>query len=135
MARSLGTASAPSTLHREPVMLKRSAIRCRPAHHPCRDRPAGGQRHVVAQVFLLADQVAHARIDTGVLITGQPAAVGLSGDRLGHLPGPAGQHCEGLLGDPVFCGRIVFGVEGPCGRPDVLEHVHEVDDDTETAAR
>src|SRR5258706_4340547 len=46
-------------------------------HDPCRDRPARGQRHVVAQVLLLVHQVAHACVDASSLAVCQLVLAGL----------------------------------------------------------
>ena len=85
-----------------------------------RDRPAGRECLVVAQVLRVVGQVAHARLHAGSPVIGQPARIGLRGDRLGDMPGPAGQHRQRLDGYPVLSGRIIPGMEAPRGGPQVL---------------
>jgi hypothetical protein len=85
-----------------------------------RDRPAGRECLVVAQVLRVVGQVAHARLHAGSPVIGQPARTGLRGDRLGDMPGPAGQHRQRLDGHPVLSGRIIPGMEAPRGGPQVL---------------
>src|SRR6185312_16366508 len=120
-ARSLRMASAPSTPHREPAMARRSPIRCRHGPLLLRSRsPAGRECLVVAQVLRVVRQVAHARLHAGSPVIGQPARTGLRGDRLGDMPGPAGQHRQRLDGHPVLSGRIIPGMEAPRGGPHVL---------------
>jgi hypothetical protein len=85
-----------------------------------RDRPAGRECLVVAQVLRVVGQVAHARLHAGSPVIGQPARIGLRGDRLGDMPGPAGQHRQRLDGHPVLSGRIIPGMEAPRGGPHVL---------------
>ena len=86
-----------------------------------RDGPARGEGLIVAQVLVLAGQVADARIGAGPLGGGQPGGAGFGGD-LGGGPGAvSGQDRECLDRDPVLGGGIGGGVQGPCGFPQVFE--------------
>ena len=85
-----------------------------------RDRPAGRECLVAGQVLRVVGQVAHARLHAGSPVIGQPARIGLRGDRLGDMPGPAGQHRQRLDGHPVLSGWIIPGMEAPRGGPHVL---------------
>src|SRR5690348_9501306 len=89
-ARSLRMASAPST----PTRSRRWRGDHRSdagtvLYYSGRDRPAGRECLVVAQVLRVVRQVAHARLHAGSPVIGQPARTGLRGDRLGDMPGPA----------------------------------------------
>ena len=96
-----------------------------------RDGPARGEGLIVAQVLVLAGQVADARIGAGPLGGGQAGGVRLGGD-LGGGPGAvSGQDRECLDRDPVLGGGIGGGVQGPGGFPDVFQHVNEVDHDVD----
>ena len=55
----------------------------------------------------------------------------LRGEGAGDLPGPAGQHRQRLDGHPVFCGRVIPGMEAPRRGPQVLQYVYEVDDEVD----
>jgi hypothetical protein len=103
----------------------------RALYYSGRDRPAGRECLVVAQVLRVVGQVAHARLHAGSPVIGQPARIGLRGDRLGDMPGPAGQHRQRLDGHPVLSGRIIPGMEAPRGGPHVLLHVHKIDDEVD----
>jgi hypothetical protein len=93
------------------------------------DGPARGQGLVVAQVLVLAGQVAHARIRAGPLGGGKSCGFRFGGD-LGGDPGAvSGQYRERLDRDPVLGGRISGGVQGPRGLLQILKDVHEVDED------
>jgi hypothetical protein len=98
---------------------------------PGGDGPARGQGLVVAQVLVLAGQVADAGVGTSPLRAGQAGGVRFGGD-LGGGPGAVpGEHRERLDRDPVLGCRVAGGVQGPCGFPDVFEHVDEVDHDVD----
>jgi hypothetical protein len=63
---------------------------------PGRDRPAGFEGLVVAQVLALAGQVADARVGAVPSAPGEPGGIGLSGDAGGGPVAVAGQDGEGL---------------------------------------
>jgi len=94
-------------------------VAARAFYHSGGDRPAGCECLVVAQVPLVAGQVAHAFLHAGPLAFRQPPLAGLRGEGAGDLLDPAGQHRQRLDGHPVFCGRIIPGVEAPGGGPQV----------------
>jgi hypothetical protein len=86
-----------------------------------RDGPAGCQGLLVAQVLVLAGQVADARVGAGPLGGGQAGGVRLGTD-LGSCPGAVpGQDRERLDRDPVLGCRIPGGVQAPCGLPYVFQ--------------
>ena len=93
---------------------------------PGRDRPARGQGPVVAQELALVSQVADARVGAGAVAAFQSGGVGFGGDPGGGPVAVAGQHHEGLHGDPVLGGGIPGLVEAPGSAPYVLKHVNYV---------
>ncbi len=100
-------------------------------YYPGGDGPARGQGLVVAQVLVLAGQVADARVGTGPLGGGQASRVCLGGDLGGGAVAVPGQHRERFDRYPVLGCRITGGMQGPGGFPDVFEHVDEVDHDVD----
>ena len=93
-----------------------------------RDRPAGVQGLVVAQELALVSQVADARVGPGAPAAFQAGGVGFGGDLGGGPVAVAGQDREGPGRDPVLGGGVPGLVEAPCGAPDVLQDVDDVDD-------
>jgi hypothetical protein len=88
---------------------------------PGGDGPARGQCLVVAQVVVVAGQVADARVGAGPLGGGEAGVVGLGG-YLGGDPGAVpGQDRECLDRDPVLGCGVAGRVQGPGGFPDVFE--------------
>src|SRR5438034_764145 len=68
--------------------------------HPGGDRPAGGQRGVVAEELLLGLKVADARVDAATLVAGQSSVDGLAVDRGDGLGDPPGQDADRVGRDP-----------------------------------
>ena len=72
---------------------------------------------VVAQVLVLAGQVADAGVSAGLLGAGEAGGVRLGGD-LGSCPGAVpGQYRERFDRYPVLGCRIPGGMQGPGGLP------------------
>ena len=95
------------------------------------DGPSRGQGLVVAQVLVLAGQVADARVSAGPLGAGESGGVRLGGD-IGSCPGALpGQYRERYDRHPVLGCRIPGGMQAPGGLPDVFEHVDQVDHDVD----
>ena len=95
------------------------------------DGPARSQGLVVAQVLVLAGQVADAGVSAGPLGAGEAGGVRLGGD-LGSCPGAVPcQYRERFDRYPVLGCRLPGGMQGPGGLPDVFEHVDQVDHDVD----
>src|SRR5450756_1565465 len=92
--------------------------------HSGGDRPAAGQRGGVVQVVGLVGQVDGAGICSGSLSVVEPGDGRGPPDRPGDAGGLAVQDGAGVVAYP-FLGA--FAVEAPCGLPDVLENVNDVD--------
>src|SRR5215471_6391888 len=126
-------ASAPSRPQRAPVMSRRSPRRWRqaPSMTPVAMGQPAARGLVVAQVLVLAGQVADAGVGAGPLGAGEAGGGGFGGD-LGRGPGAVpGQYRERLDRDPVFGCGVAGRVQGPRGLPQVLKDVDEVDHDVD----
>ncbi|MFF0134439.1 hypothetical protein ACFYTG_54130 [Streptomyces mirabilis] len=81
-------------------------------------------------------QIAAGRVSGRALIVGETAAVGFGTDVGDSSGGVAGQDPGRLGPDPGLGFRIGGGVEATCGRPELLDHVddieHDVDSDVAT---
>src|SRR5664280_2546561 len=97
--------------------------------HSGGDRPAAGQRGGVVQVVGLVGQVDGAGICSGSLSVVEPGDGRGPPDRPGDAGGLAVQDGAGVVAYPFLGGGVAFAVEAPCGLPDVLEKVNEVDHD------
>src|SRR5450756_410122 len=97
--------------------------------HSGGDRPAAGQRGGVVQVVGLVGQVDGAGICSGSLSVVEPGDGRGPPDRPGDAGGLAVQDGAGVVAYPFLGGGVAFAVEAPCGLPDVLENVNEVDHD------
>src|SRR5450759_5282183 len=103
--------------------------------HSGGDRPAAGQRGGVVQVVGLVGQVDGAGICSGSLSVVEPGDGRGPPDRPGGAGGLAVQDGAGVVAYPFLGGGVAFAVEAPCGLPDVLENVNEVDHDGDLRVR
>jgi hypothetical protein len=91
---------------------------------PGRDGPARGQGLVVAEVLVLAGQVADARVDAGPRGAGQAGGVGFGGDLGGCAGAVPGQDRKCLDRYPVLGGGVTGPVQAPGRFPDVLDSLN-----------
>lgn len=125
------TASAPSSPQRLPVMSRRSPIKCRQA--PSIGPVATGQPHgeggVVAKLVEVSGEVADAGVGAFAPPSVQMGPVGLGRDLSGGSVCLPVEDRGEVTGDPDF-GVGSAGLVEAVGRcPDVLGHVHEVEQD------
>src|SRR6266540_3622453 len=88
----LGAGQAPAGA--ADVQAVADQVPTRSLDHPDGDRPAAGQRGVLAEELLFGLEVADAGVDTALLAFGQPRVGGLLVDRGDGLGGPPGQDAD-----------------------------------------
>src|SRR5688572_630399 len=99
------------------------------------DGEAGGEVFVVAEVFLVVQQVVGAAVD-GLALRGRQTTLGRAATHAGgDIGDAAAQEAVQALVHPVFGRVLALAEEGVRGAPEVLDDVDDVDDHDDFDAR
>lgn len=134
-ARRMRRASAPRTLHLLPVIEPiGDEVASRAFGDAAGDRPAGSESPVVVDEVGVIAEVVTGFVDGRPLITCQFVVVGLGADLVGGLLGASVKDTGDLDCGPVLGVRMGGSVEAAGGGPELLDHVHQVEDDVDVHA-